>query len=52
VGARMKKVMEPDLIRGFMRKNGLKNYQKARKRFLRETANQSMKTVAWLYGSS
>lgn len=52
VGARIRKVMEPDLIRGFMRKHGLKNYQKARKRFLKETKNTSIRTIVWLYGAS
>lgn len=52
VGARIRKVMEPDLIRGYMRKHGLKNYQKARKRFLKETKNTSIRTIVWLYGAS
>lgn len=52
VGARIRKVMEPDLIRGYMKKHGLKNYQKARKRFLKETKNTSIRTVVWLYGGS
>lgn len=52
VGARMRKVIEPDLIRGYMRKHGLKNYQKARKRFLKDVKNKSMRNVIWLYGAS
>lgn len=52
IGARMRKVMEPDLIRGFMKKHGLKNYHKARKRFLKETRNASIRTIVWLYGGS
>ena len=52
VGARIRKVMEPDLIRGYMKKHGIKDYQKARKRFLKETKNTSIRTVVWLYGGS
>lgn len=52
VGYAIRKAMEPDLIRGYMKKHGLKNYQKARKRFLKETKNASVRTIVWLYGGS
>lgn len=52
VGARMRKAIEPDMVRGYMRKHGLKNYQKARKRFLKDTKNKGMQNVIWLFGAS
>lgn len=50
VGIRMLKAMEPVLIKNFMQKKGLKNYQKARKRFLKEIKNESLRNIIQLYG--
>lgn len=50
VGVKMIKAMEPVLIKNFMQKKGLKNYQKARKRFLKEIKNESLRTIIQLYG--
>lgn len=52
VGYAIKKAMEPDLIRGYMKKHGLKNYQKARKRFLKDTKNAGIRNIIWMYGAS
>lgn len=50
VGIRMLKAMEPVLVRNYMQKKGLKNYQKARKRFLKEIKNDSLRNIIQLYG--
>lgn len=52
VGARLLKAMEPDLIKSYMQKKGLKNYQKARKRYLKEIKNKSLGKIMDLYSTS
>lgn len=52
VGKRLLKAMEPDLIRSFMQKKGLKNYQKARKRYLKSIKNKSLGKIMELYSTS
>lgn len=52
VGIRFLKVMEKDLIRKYMKKHRIKNYNKAKKRFWKDAESKSIHTLIKLYGGS
>ena len=52
VGIRFLKVMEKDLIRKYMKKHRIKNYNKAKKKFWKDAENKSIHTIIRLYGGS
>lgn len=52
VGVRFLKVMEKDLVRKYMKKHRIKNYNKAKKKFWKEAESKSIWTLVQLYGGS
>lgn len=52
VGVRFLKVMEKDLVRKYMKKNRIKNFNKAKKKFWKETEEKSIWSIVQLYGGS
>lgn len=52
VGVRFLKVMEKDLVRKYMKKHRIKNYNKAKKKFWQEAEKKSLHTLVKLYGGS
>lgn len=52
VGKRFLKVMEKDLVRKFMKKHRIKNYNKAKAKFWKEAESKSIYKLVQLYGGS
>lgn len=52
VGRRFLQVMQKDLIRKYMKKKRIKNYNKAKKKFWEEAENKSIRSIIKLYGDS
>lgn len=52
VGIRFLKVMEKDLIRKYMKKKRIKNYNKAKKRFWKEAESASVHRLVSMFGGS
>lgn len=52
VGIRFLKVMEKDLIRRYMKKKRIKNYNRAKKKFWQEAEGKQMRVLVRLYGGS
>lgn len=52
VGKRFLKVMERDLVRKYMKRHRIKNYNKAKKRFWQDAETKSIYSLIKLYGGS
>lgn len=52
VGLRFLKVMEKDLVRKYMKKHRIRNYNKAKKKFWSDAETKSIHTLVKLYGGS